>query len=117
MKVLVKETGKHGLHAQVAHLFKYLPKTVYATCIPGGDRGVTTARGYRSGTPDFLLVADNRAIFIELKGTRGRMSETQKHAHDLIKAAGGYPYVARSLDEVMAILGAHEIKIGKGAKW
>lgn len=88
-----------------------LPDGCYFTSIPGGDGRATRAPGWRSGTPDLMILWRGRAIFIELKAPAGRLSDAQKDAALAITFAGGLAYSARSVEEVEELLRALQIPL------
>ena len=82
------------------------PYGAFVTAIPGGDLQMTRCPGYRAGTPDVLIVIGGRAVWIELKTPRGRLSNSQRVAHTDIGRAGAAVHVARSLADVEDIVRA-----------
>lgn len=60
--------------------------------------------GLKPGVPDVLIVHNGRALFLELKTSKGVVSENQKTAHKWIVASGGLVAVCRSVDDVKGIL-------------
>jgi len=84
-----------------------LPYDATFTAIPGGDRGVTLCPGYRSGWPDVQIIAQGKALCIELKSREGRLTESQKKTIPVVKRAGAPVVVCRSLDEVAAFCAAN----------
>lgn len=75
-----------------------LPATVWWGCIPGGDGRATRAPGYRSGTPDWLVIFEGRAMFFELKAPKGIAAVTQKDAAYQLHKAGAMVHLIRSLE-------------------
>lgn len=58
------------------------------------------------GIPDLLALPKNRgAMFIEVKSLRGRLSRPQVLFRDDCRHAGAVHVVARSLEDVLAVLG------------
>lgn len=53
-----------------------------------------------SGIPDLLAVKDGRAIFIELKSERGKLSKIQEYTIAQLVKNGAVVIVAKSLEEV-----------------
>lgn len=71
----------------------------------GLSRGMRIKRtGARKGTPDILLINDGRALWLELKSPRGRVSDDQLYCHGQLRQARSPVYVVRSLDDVIAAL-------------
>ncbi len=100
------------LQQQVAtYLGWALAPPAWFSSIPAGGGGEMRGRiikgtGYKSGTPDLLIVAEGRAWFIELKAPRGMLSEAQRRTIPALEAAGAHVVVCRSLDEVRGALDA-----------
>ncbi len=49
----------------------------------------------RAGLPDVLAVVNGRALFVEVKAGKDRLSETQKQTHTALEQAGASVYIAR----------------------
>lgn len=84
---------------------------VIAFHVPNGDlRHPTVAArlnrmGVMAGIPDFALVIEGRAYFLELKRQRGsRHSHEQLAMHRELTAAGAVVATARGLDEALDVL-------------
>ena len=56
--------------------------------------------GAKKGFPDILIIWQGRAIFIELKTQKGRLSEAQKECHEKLTLSGALVITCRSLEEV-----------------
>lgn len=54
----------------------------------------------RAGLPDFLVVFDGHAIFLELKGDGGEVTKLQEITLARLRAAGATTAVVRSLDDL-----------------
>lgn len=65
---------------------------------------IAKGMGLRAGWPDFVLVHQGRAIFIELKAPKGRLSPEQVACHAELTRAGAVVAVCRSLGEVEQVL-------------
>lgn len=77
----------------------------------GGYRALATAgrlkaEGVVPGVADFIIIWKGRAMAIELKARKGRLSKAQQHWGGAFTLAGGLYAVARSLDDVAAFLDA-----------
>ena len=59
------------------------------------------AMGTKPGWPDFQIIFDAHAFFIELKTGKGRVSETQKIAHEQLKEAGAEVEICRTFESVV----------------
>jgi hypothetical protein len=55
------------------------------------------------GIPDIIAVKDGRAIFLEVKTTKGRLSDDQAEFFRLATLAGAAYHVVRSIDDVQAL--------------
>ena len=62
------------------------------------------AMGVVAGIPDLVVIIDGRVHGVELKAKKGRASDAQKAMEPRWKAAGGVYAIARSVDEVRALL-------------
>ncbi len=82
------------------YLSMALPHDAFFTAIPGGDRQMTRTPGYRSGTPDMLVIHQGKPLFIELKSLRGKTSATQNQVGEELVDAGADSCVCRSLEHV-----------------
>lgn len=69
--------------------------------------------GMKAGWPDLevLIPRDNwhgnklwGPIYFEIKSEKGKLSKNQKNIIKIISATGGYCFVVRSIDEVIACL-------------
>jgi len=67
--------------------------------------------GEKPGVPDLCFIFDGAVFWIELKSISGRLMVTQRAQHDLIQWAGGHVHVARSLEDVIGILRAHNVPL------
>jgi hypothetical protein len=119
--------SEHDLQAAVAeYLTLALPPDEAVFCaIPNGGKrdkgtvGKLKAEGLLAGAPDLLILWRGRAIGLELKARRGRLSSAQLAFSMRWTTAGGVYAVARSLDDVAALLEAAGVplraRIGGGA--
>jgi hypothetical protein len=80
------------------------PAGLFWTAIPGGDRAMTLAPGYTAGSPDMLIVYRGRAIALELKSRAERQKPEQRAVEREWTLAGGLYHIARSVDDVAALL-------------
>ncbi len=95
--------------AVAGYLRAVLTAETFATAIPGGDGQMTTAPGYVSGTPDYLIVHNGKALFIELKTPRGRLSDAQIDTMHAVENADSVVKVCRSVEDVAAVLAQFRI--------
>jgi hypothetical protein len=58
----------------------------------------------RAGLPDFLVVIDGRAIFLELKGDGGQVTPLQSVTMQRLETAGAKTAVVRSLGDLTKAL-------------
>lgn len=52
------------------------------------------------GMADLLVVKEGRAIWIEVKAPKGKMSELQKTFQDTVETAGCWYILAKSIEDV-----------------
>jgi hypothetical protein len=88
-----------------------LPADALAMVVPGGDRQKTRAPGYKSGTPDIIVVWRGKAFFIELKSATGALSRSQKEFHVPLAATGCPIAVCRNEFQVIQFLQGHGIEM------
>ena len=103
-KLLLSE---HDLHCQVADFLNIaLPPQAFWHHSPMEGKHKVQYRvkqnrlGAKKRFPDILIIWKGRAIFIELKTKKGRVSDAQKECHAQLILAGGLVTVCRSLKEV-----------------
>jgi len=128
--------SEDNLHKAVAsYLEKVLPPDTWTTVEQRNDGGKGKAgmiraqarklRGVKSGWPDLLIhyrgFTDNnclsqRTLYIELKKKGGSQSPRQKEVTQSIEALGIPVCVAKSVDEVEAILTYYNVPKG-GSLW
>lgn len=82
-----------------------LPKDAFWTAFPAGGGGKIRgaqlkASGLKAGVPDLLVLYGGRAVFIELKSPKGRISDPQWQTLGKLADAGAIVYVARSVEQV-----------------
>jgi hypothetical protein len=116
------KASEHALQVAVAHMLQLVldPDLTWWSAIDHGvgklsrrSAGMMKARGVKAGLPDFIIMAHVRGrqtimlgtvIGIELKTDTGKLSPSQREVADAWLAMGHKIYVARSLEEVQAIL-------------
>jgi hypothetical protein len=106
--------SEHQLQASVAEFLGFaLPphEAVFCSIPNGGKRAKATAgklkaEGLQPGAPDLLILWKGRVIGLELKTGKGRLSPQQMVFSMRWTTAGGVYAVARSLEEVAALLDA-----------
>lgn len=87
-----------------------LPDNATFTHIPlGGQRhsraaAKLAAMGTKAGWPDYIIVHNGNAIFIELKTDRGALSAVQKQVHEKLRLCGATVLVARSIEGIECAL-------------
>lgn len=119
--------SEHHLQAAVAEFlgFALPPHEALFLAIPNGGKrnkataGKLKAEGLQPGAPDLLILWKGRAIGLELKTGKGRLSPQQMAFSMRWTTAGGLYAVARSIEEVAALLDASGVplraRIGGGA--
>lgn len=60
--------------------------------------------GVRAGCPDLILVRNGKTFALELKAPHGRLSPSQRQAHEELRLAGAEVAVAVGVDEAIAAL-------------
>lgn len=81
----------------------------------GRRRGINSALGVVSGTPDVIAIHKGRVYAIELKTETGRPTEAQLAALGAIEKAGGYTSLAYGLDAALRALELWGLLKGKAA--
>jgi penicillin-binding protein-related factor A (putative recombinase) len=56
--------------------------------------------GYRKGVSDIIGIFNGRALAIEVKSEKGRLSDEQKEFQHEFRLNGGIAFVARSVEDV-----------------
>ena len=102
---------EQDLHIAVAdYLAVALPAEAVFYHVPNGElRNKAVAAklvkmGVKAGVPDFALIHDGRALFLEAKTDRGRLSVEQRIAHADLARAGGEVAVVRSVEDAVEVL-------------
>lgn len=71
----------------------------------GGEvPGIRMSRGIIAGVPDVFVLYAGRAYFVEIKAEDGVLSDAQQSVASAVLAARGLFGVARSADEMLALL-------------
>lgn len=101
MKSTEKETQKAILgYLDIKRVFHWRNNTGSFKTERGGFYSFGTP-----GSPDiFAILPPGRIFGIEVKDTKGRLNENQVAFREKFQAAGGTYLVARSLDDVTAII-------------
>jgi hypothetical protein len=82
------------------------PNVFWFACENGGYRTAIEAAilkscGIKRGVPDLILIKSGRTFGLELKAPNGRLSESQRTAHEEMKAAGAEVAVAVGIDQAL----------------
>lgn len=107
---MTRSSPEASLHRTVAAYLEYaLPWDAWWTTIPAGGGGRVRgaglkAMGYKAGTPDLIIVHEGRALWIELKAPKGRLSDAQADCHVMLDHAGSKVALCRSVEEIEATL-------------
>jgi len=93
-----------------------LPPDVWFTAIDHATRSATEgqdkkARGVKPGLPDLMFKFDRRTVWIELKTEKWRLQDTQESVRDMLTGNGDDWHVARSIDDVEAILRSYGLAL------
>jgi hypothetical protein len=98
---------EHAIQALTFEAFKLmLPKSAVPMAIPNGDRKATTTPGFLAGASDIHILWNGIPFYIEMKSKFGVQSKEQKEFERRITLAGGSYKVCKSVDDVLAFLGA-----------
>lgn len=100
--------SEHRLQeACAAFLSATLPRDCYWTSVDAGQGAMNIraaqmrkARGVKAGFPDVSVIWRGGYYGLELKASKGRVSEVQEIAHQQIREAGGQVSVCRSIEDV-----------------
>lgn len=109
------EESLHRSCAELLRLHEARGALAWAHVPNGGFRthaeaGIFRALGTRAGVPDLLIwLPGGRTVQVELKAGKGRLSPAQHAWHELMGRLGHPVSVARSLDDLERILGAHGV--------
>jgi hypothetical protein len=68
------------------------------------EAAVLKGLGVIPGVPDLIAIKDGRTFALELKAPGGRLTPAQRHAHEVLRAAGAEIGVAHSTDQAVAQL-------------
>lgn len=87
-----------------------LPSDCVYFAVPNGgwrkptEAAILNGMGVKAGVPDLVFVYQGRALFIELKALKGRLTPIQRMMCFKLKAAGASVETARTYDEALAHL-------------
>ncbi|TKZ16037.1 VRR-NUC domain-containing protein [Shimia litoralis] len=113
-----KSTPEADLQRAVVSALRFaLPKGAIVHHSPNevtdpGRRGairqsILVGMGVHPGFADLLVLSDGRALFLELKSPKGRLSPRQAEFRDSVQAQGFGWALVRSLDDALNALAAH----------
>jgi hypothetical protein len=76
---------------------------------PRGARrqAILVGMGVHPGFADLIVLCDGRALFLELKSLKGRLSPAQETFRDVVLAQGFGWSLVRSLDDALGALADH----------
>ena len=111
--------SEHRLQmATATFLAAVLPRDSYWTSVDAGQGRMDVragqmrkARGVRAGFCDVLLIWRGGFYGIELKASKGKVSDIQHITHAQIREAGGQVSVCHSIEEVETALRAWDIPL------
>lgn len=86
--------GESKIQAEILRYLNGLPRSYF----------FKTVVCNRSGVPDIVGVYKGHAIYIEVKSSRGKLSELQFLAREKLLEASAIHIVARELDTVKAVI-------------
>lgn len=98
-----------GIISAVMHYLQYLENQGKCVFIRNNSGAFINPRGQfykmgRAGSPDFLIFIPNKTIHLEIKNERGKQAMTQLDYELKITKLNHIYEVARSVDDVKAIL-------------
>ena len=107
-----KSASEHGIQSAILDYLKRCSKVAWAHRMNSGkfkkSNGNGTFRWIQAGfvgCPDIMgQLTDGRFLAIEVKSARGKLSPEQSAFIDTVRAAKGVAIVARSVDDVIAVL-------------
>ncbi len=108
---------EHMLQKACAKFLNHaLPPDVWFTAIDHATRSAVEgaekkSRGVKPGIPDLLFKFHQRTVWIELKTDKGVISESQKAVRDTLTGNGDDWHIARSIDDVEAILRSYGLTL------
>jgi VRR-NUC domain len=88
-------------------------------CPNGGARRLVEASilkglGVKAGVPDVIAIKGGHTYGLELKAPGGRLSDSQKDAHEQLRCAGAEVAVADNLDDALRQLEVWQLLRGHG---
>jgi hypothetical protein len=122
LKLTAPEPSEDQLHASVASVMRvaFRGRPVAWTHFPAGGYFLTrgaAARlyrlGFNAGYPDLLIMWDAKTLWIELKTSKGKLSEAQQHTHALLAACNIPVAVCRTIEDVLLVLRTHGVPMNK----
>jgi hypothetical protein len=123
LKLTAPEPNENQLQAAVADLLTYAFKgqPVAWTHFPAGGyelnpsaRSRLQRLGLQPGFPDLLIQWHyGHSLWIEMKTSRGRLSDDQKFRHALLERVGIPVAICRSINQVLAVLKYHRVPTNK----
>ena len=72
--------------------------------------------GVLAGVPDLCVIYHGRAIFIELKTPRGRLSAAQRGLHAKLESCGALVWVCHAPEEVETVLRGSNVRLRATAR-
>jgi hypothetical protein len=89
------------------HMRLRIAPGVFAFHVPNGgfrrpiEAAILKSLGVAPGIPDIIAIKDGRTYGLELKAPGGRLTDTQRAAHEALRAAGAELATADSLDAAL----------------
>ena len=72
---------------------------------PGKEGKLYRVKGCPKGTSDLCIIKDGKAIFVELKSYKGKVTPEQYSFAERVQACGAQWYVVKLFQELEGILG------------
>jgi len=108
---------EHMLQKACAKFLNHaLPEDCFYTAIDHATRSAVEgaekkSRGVKRGIPDLMFKFHRRTVWIELKTEKGVVSDTQEDVRAALTRQGDDWHVARSIDDVEAILRSYGLPL------
>ena len=105
-------TSEANIQAAIVEWVRAVAPGVVVYAVPnGGLRSKSEAarmkwQGVLAGVPDLAVVSNGHAFFIEVKAAGGVLTASQKETIPLLRAAGAWVAVARSIEDARAAFAA-----------
>jgi hypothetical protein len=76
------------------------------------EAAILKSLGVTAGVPDIITIKDGRTYGLELKAAGGRLTDSQRDAHNALRAAGAEVATADNIDDALHQLEAWKLLRG-----